>query len=777
MSTFRRAPRGSRTKGFSLIEVMVAVVILATGLLALAALQGALARNAADSKARAAIIAAMNSRMAEVRQAPPATAGSTSWTTAEPWVQAAAEQAGASDLEITETVVLQRWNGTGFVTTAVTDPSAQFTRVVLEASWSDATSADRTLTLGTDISGRIYGDGKGFPNPPAGGSATKRPIVRQDDPSNTPGVIPIASGNQATAASNPQPILEGRRSNQIVGTRFDVLTYIPEGATRTAIIQKRFDTSVIKCRCQFQTGTLSAEQLGVAGKAQWPAVWNGETYKVANPTGVPAGVAAKGAENPAYAGTAGGSSTRAQSELCTECCRDRHDTAISPVKFDPEATAYGKKYDWDGTTLVDAVNSTNKTYVDSCRVVRTGGLWRTTADTYARQFGLLETKPDAETGLVPAKDGAPTNPAVLAYTGFVKSYLANYTGTSATPPLVANNLTPQEIFEADTVLQQPALITFTAPSSSDERYLHARGLYVDHLEADALKAIKKAYESCPDGTAKEECILPYLPFTTINLTEMALWSPSSESVLSVNSGSLLQFNVTQPYGGRTRGIGVGEASTVGTLRKSNSGVAVSDDLPGATDKDGDEALYTDSQGFKVDGTAGGGVDRFWVNIPSASAVTAVTYTIGLDVGGCYGNTKTPTKYDCATSSVLPKDVSLLIGKYNREQTTKTSMSYTCTVTGSTDTKLVTANVDKPVLQNYAVASITGGTVGTVIHENFADERTPLTIPNVAKNSTLQVVLTLTSTRDDATIAKCLTDKNGNKMTVTEWNKPWTVLLP
>jgi len=79
---------GWRTRGFSLIEVMVAVVVLATGLLAMAALQGALARNSADAKARTAVMAALASRMSEIRQQPPA-AGKT-WTTADAWVSAAA---------------------------------------------------------------------------------------------------------------------------------------------------------------------------------------------------------------------------------------------------------------------------------------------------------------------------------------------------------------------------------------------------------------------------------------------------------------------------------------------------------------------------------------------------------------------------------------------------------------------------------------------------------------------------------------------------------------
>lgn len=53
--------------GFSLIELMIAVVVLATGLLALAALQGAAIRHGADAKARAQAAAIASDVLESIR--------------------------------------------------------------------------------------------------------------------------------------------------------------------------------------------------------------------------------------------------------------------------------------------------------------------------------------------------------------------------------------------------------------------------------------------------------------------------------------------------------------------------------------------------------------------------------------------------------------------------------------------------------------------------------------------------------------------------------------
>lgn len=629
-----------RFRGFSLIEVMVAVVVLATGLLAMAALQSALARNSADAKARTAVMAALTSRMSQIRQQPPA-AGKT-WTTADAWVSAAAVQAGTTNLQVVETVTQWNWDGTGFVTTAVADPAATFIRATLQANWTGA-SGSKTLNLSSDISGQIYGEGGGYPAPDANSSASKYPIVRQANPSNTPGVIPLVSGDQATAASNPQPIKVGSTNNRLVGTAFDVLNYIPEGST--AKIIKRFQTEVVKCRCKYGAGG----GYSVAGEPQWPTVWDGNTYKTYNGTGSPEGVAANAGQDSAYVSQ--------QSSECTECCRDQHDNAGNTTlesRYDPEGT--GGKYNLVSGALTPVSSGS---YVAACRVVKMDGIWKTAADMYARNFGMLETETDALTGRA-AATGLPTDAAKNAYTTFVKDYLSQYTGATAVGPSNGQ----AKFDEPARNLNVPTKITIPAPSDTDERYLHTRGLYVDYLGASARKAVGDAISSCPTATPLAECILPVLPFTTINLTEMSRWVASDDTVLSVNTTKSLFWNVAQPSAGRTTGKRAGNSNNVSTIRLSNSGVAVSDDIAGGVD-DNDLATFSDSQAFQVTGGGnGGGLDTFQATVTGGGNNPGVRSS--LSSNGCKWEDKA-SAYVCSSSTSLPQTGIVTLSNYFRIQ--------------------------------------------------------------------------------------------------------------
>jgi prepilin-type N-terminal cleavage/methylation domain-containing protein len=767
---------GRRDAGFSLIEVMVAVVILATGLIALAALQGALSRNSADAKARGAVAAAMISRLNEFRQTPPADGSTTNTCVSGNWVCTAQIQGSIGSLTVTDTVATMIWKGGTFAVLANGDDltAAQFKRIAMSAQWTDAAGETRTMVMRSDVSARVYGTGSGYPVNDPTGSAAKYPIVRQDNPSNTAGVIPIVTGDQATAASNPQPIIEGADSNLRVGTSFDVLNYVPEGSV--AKITKRFQTQVIKCRCQY-----GQDGYSVAGEPQWPAVWDGATYSVYAGTGDPVGVSQAAGEDPAYDGTAKGGkkgSGREQSEQCTECCRDHHDSSATAAeaRYDPEATTFGK-YDESNGALTPVANTASAKYVASCRIVKVDGLWRTTADMYQRSYGLLET---TSVDGVQAKSGIPSDAATSAYQSYVKDYLSTYTKTTTTAPG-----DPQGTFDGIAALNAPDTINIATPSTTDYRYLHGRGLYVDYLTTKAQKAI----ETCAgkSGTAYTECLLPVLPFTSINLTEIAKWTPSDPNILAVNTNNTLYFDVTEPSGGRTAGINGGTATSDTESLKSNSGVAVSDDIAGAVDENGDEDVSTDSQEFTVGGGSGGSGDNyFWTRLIGAGSSPGLSHT--------YGNCgKQGGDFQCTSSSTLPQNLTLTISKYyasgGTENTFDFSGSVACTKKNNGDADWVPGNYSVAsynTLQQMNVSSVTLWDNSTLPAGNitetgaYANEVAQFVLSNVpAMAATGYTPITVNFAKDGSpvkpTVNSCVytySNKSGYSIVSVVWNETW-----
>ena len=675
MSMIAMRGRKANGAGFSLIEVMVAVVILATGLLALAALQGALARNSADAKARSAIMAALTSRISDLRQAPPADGTQTVVCAGGNWVCALETQASVGGLTVSEATSTLVWKGSPGAFSAFANGDdltrANFKRIALNASWNDAAGALRTLALQSDVSGKIYGPGQGYPVPDPTGSAAKKPILRQLDPGLEAGVIPIAYGSgqdaASTAASNPKPVLLGQST--VVGTQFDVLTYVPESGS-VAVIRRRVDTNLIKCRCT--TGLAAKDRYSVAGVAQWPTVWDGDGYETYVPSdkSLPPGEALKAGENPAFAGK-----NRAQSELCTECCRDHHDEAGMAVRFSPEGTV--SRYDLNGSGVLSVSSSGN--FVAACRVIRDNGFYKTASDMYLRQFGLLATRSDPVDSLAAsdrAKDGRPTGTATTNYGNFVKKYLEGYlTSISTKGEAPTTAALAQQAFNdyLTGALNTPTNVEIPAKSATDERYLHSRGLYSDYLTAAARTKIGKAVDTCASAN-KLDCLLPHLPFTTINMTELAKWTSSDDKLNVIPAGVLLGTNVLQPFGGRTTGIKETAQSYARVYSSlSNSTLAYRTDIPFVNADEANSANWlADEQQFTVGATGGPSLPYITVvpnGLLTESALTRVGVTLNATIGPPSSCTPGTSDYRCDTAAGnLPGTVGLTISNYNVRET-------------------------------------------------------------------------------------------------------------
>ncbi|MDQ3288024.1 MAG: prepilin-type N-terminal cleavage/methylation domain-containing protein [Pseudomonadota bacterium] len=739
-----------RISGFSLIEAMIAVLVLAVGLLALVALQSNLVREGADAKARSRIASLITSRMDEARAVGYAAMASEAAAVCagnNDICQAQAD-AAVSGLSVTETVGLTAGaNGSEFKTLTVS------------AAWTDSAANARTLEMRTAISPLSLDTSSTLLNQQLAGDVSKKPIVRTADPA-TDGVVPIALGDgSASAASNPTPELVGKSNNQqVVGTRFTVLTYVPSGSS--SIIQKRVENTVIKCACQFGAGGTNLPE--IYRESQWPAIWTGERYDVYEPaTSTPA---------PGQSVSSGPQPGVQQSPLCQECCRDHHDDATTGVaKFDPERSD-GKvdKYELVVNNGVKEFRASTANYFNACRVIRVDGMWRTAADMYSRQLGLLETQPENS---VLAKTGLPTSAATAAYTIFVKSYMAQYDGSTGAAPTNAFSL-----FDATSGLNEPALVPIAAPSTTDFRYLHARGLYVDYLEAKARKKLQKQVADCPAGTAPEDCVMPYLPFTSANLTEIATWTASDEGVLVVNSGNVLATNPSQPSGGRTIGTSAGTADNTVAARISNSGVAVTaslSTLAGVDPTDGSQ-ITSDVQPFEVGGTPGQSTgDSFLVSVNGGGANPFVFYVFGADTGECkrQSNGSRP----CSTNSILPLSGRVRAEHYWLEDTVSqvpTSSDGMCDAGGVRVP--IKGKDDVPRFTDYSVTATVGGTAPTsssVATPGKAAETTTFTFGSIAAGSTVALTMTAQTPQQFATATTCTVGNGGNTI-INGWYRPW-----
>jgi type II secretory pathway pseudopilin PulG len=588
----RPATRSVRPRGFSLLEALIAVVVLSTGLLALAALQSAMIRSSVDARIRSSASAAAVAVLEDLR----AGGYQAILTGTGIPVDMATENYIVPDPAVvggfTITYNSQAWfdNGGTFTPTLPTGapPLAEFKKIDITVGWTDPYGSGQRSLVFTDLVGPL-GASLTSPDLSQLGSTlnNQRPIVITKSPEG-PGVIPIAVGDgQDTAATNPKPVIvsQGNKS-AVIETRFDVLNFssggedFPDDFVR---IQKRVETSIVGCTCQFgATGALT----GVFSEQFRPTFWDGTRYappKVSG-TAAPAGPKPSGQ----------GNNTVIQSELCTDCCRDHHDpSGVQGAKFDPFRASAHTHFNLSNGNL-NAVSSGD--YIEACRLIRVDGLWRVATDMHDDFFGLLKTTTVAGKA---AADPVPDPATTPIYEEFVIDALKSrfVAGT----PLNAAGLA--SLYDSKG-LNAPTTIDI-ALSAGDSRWLHARGFFVDFIEPEAQQVIDEARTNCPVGTPAESCVLPFVPFTTINMTELATWSRSANSLRVSLGTATLGIDPRNPLRGQVDALlsNPNLADAIATARVSNSGLLINPvdvtQLPLPVDPEDRDQQLTDRQTFRV----------------------------------------------------------------------------------------------------------------------------------------------------------------------------------
>ncbi len=612
--------------GFSLIEVLIAVLVLATGMLALAALQGSITRNSVDAKIRSQGLAVAVDVLDRVRARATASqtdyealaSGAGSWAAWSPPAMGGAPTAATTYQSRTSVTRFVRDSDAADCGGAGNTPcfrpatagdtyrlndTAEFKRITVDVQWTDGAGNTRSATV-NDVVTSVTRDKSPAvmnqtPTPPTG---VGEPVARIPRPSDA-GIIPIAVGDgQETAASNPKPIT-GRERGRTDETSFQVYTYTTE-ANNVARLSRVTDTRALGCRCEL--GALPNNTNAYFSLPKEPTYWNGKDYVVPKDgsSGLRGRMVANAVQN---------------QDLCVSCCLDHHDFAGQTTKFDPFRSETTHKHYRDpneGDLVPDFIEATQAgdRYLEACRMIRVDGIFRVATDARLELMNLLETDPTAT-------DSIPLSSKVPRYQEAVKDYVAQ--------KVVSGVASPNMSAFSD-VLVDPAQMALV--STGSRRFLHNRGLYIDYLEQDARDAISEAIAECPDATPDINCVLPILPFTSVNTTDISQWDtdPSVTSITITNLGTNApyptangnQTELPRFARGIVTGYATGTENAKVAMQRSNTGL--SDSKPIDWQDAGKEIaspnntiageVAADQQEFRV-GNAGGGT---CANEPTAS---------------------------------------------------------------------------------------------------------------------------------------------------------------
>lgn len=729
--------------GFSLLEVLLAVVILSVGLLALAALQLALIRSSSGAKMQSVAVSLGKQKVEQLRSFRQLTASGTTGT-ANPCTDASnTSYIALDDCTVNQTVdgvpyavqttvkryVLDTISGTGTYvlvgnTTTESALSADTThkyvlgrdykKATVKVTWADSTNPSNSLTLDDVVDGLNPADSAKVAKN-SSSLSTRQVRVVINNPANTAGVIaiPLATGSNEvdTAATNPKPVID----NNATETRFNIYTYAAiNGSTTTSLAQSEVETVMIGCTCD-----TAAAPSDTSVRGYRPTYWNGTRYVAPSLA--------------TYAPPAGqyGSKKSSESPYCTVCCRDHNDPAgTTTAKFSPFRATH-THYGLNSQGALVAVGSNGQTvYKEACRLIRTDGILRVAADYNDEYFNLLKTKNDGS-----ATEYAPDTTAVGNYQNFVLDYLGSKVVSNGSSSTYNSPVSPATVvsLEASRSINDPASISIQR--SNDHKWLHGRGLYVDYLEPEALKAISDAKASCVSSgctaAQKQTAVLKLLPFTSINLTELADWSPlvSDNLYVSISNGA---FTSSTAYYGSAplRGYVVpatsgipGPAQTqngTAAMRNSNSGLQTLYDYA----INNDEGSKSDTQAFAIPPGGSNNGGNFIVAFTGYDFGTFPTLS-GTNVTQCtkaqVGNGANATyQYTCQASS-LGGALALNVQNYNYQAPAATGLTITCTdANGANPLQYTTKNNDPSLVTcktyglNSASSNESGVTVGSPV---------------------------------------------------------------
>jgi len=247
--------------GFSLVEVMIAVLVLGVGILAVSKLQTSLLKSGADAnnRAEASIIAKM--KIDDLRR----------FVSADTYIAIGDDTGGTINsgaFEDTEFSI--SWGVNNYIyPTELASPTltsvttSDFKKVLIDVEWTDVSNTLQHVTLETVIFNyppfftALSDDIDNSPRASAKGLYT---------PQEAPDVVPIKIDSDGILKETSKPKPEVTREDYATTVEFETVTYIPYDGTDKFQALRREEFSTVACSCSERT---TAATTHIYGYTTW----------------------------------------------------------------------------------------------------------------------------------------------------------------------------------------------------------------------------------------------------------------------------------------------------------------------------------------------------------------------------------------------------------------------------------------------------------------------------------------------------------------------------
>lgn len=625
----------SPSKGFTLIEVLIALIVVSVGVMGVVQLQSKLSRAVTDSEMRAAAYSAAESVMESAKEygskAEFTSFDADSLSSYLPILPEGMSLAAQSDV-----IFYDSDNN------IVSASEASYKKINLVFNWKNSAESMGLTSVIAYVDSYLSELGQN-----EAGSGGASPQVSHA-PGSAPDVIAIELGNDLVKETS-KPLPEVSQKGGSTEVQFESVTYDSSNNTQ---IKEDFVTA--NCICT----------LGGVGSGLKAA----RTYLDSGTN------ALKVSYSNEFVSKATGSAVGTdQSYLCDRCCRDHHDISSVEPKYRwywPSSEFNGTEGDHDHFSRGSAIAaSIGDEYLENCRFKRVDGVYRLMQDW--RMIDLT----------VMPSSYLSTSSGLDSYTTYVASVAeaaVNYAYTQTEDLKIPSSAIASITKPAGRDLTSAALGSITV---GQKVQVLSRALMLDQLTSTAVQTIWNLKEVPTDTSAW----MASLPLYEVNTTLLSEWSEdSSESVISVYNQPVV--TIVDPdadyYGTYRRGLvdAVAPGSTVLSASSaiSNTGLVghrvTSDDLSAWTDQ-----VFDGSSEYQV-----------WdsINVEVVSSDDSVVISGLVDcVYIYYQKVKDPELAACKNTNTIETsgDISVVAGAYTcsiASESGHANFNYSCTVPNS-----------------------------------------------------------------------------------------------